>query len=343
MLRIKPCKPSSLPLKNLEWNKIAPYLGDAREAVARLDETADSRFLPILCWKEAIASARSQNIWVSLKETLLFAATGVASKKKELLLQKVLMIKQGMDRGISWRQRLGPTFFCAIHTFIKQDSAQLKDIGRIRTRQNWIGPPGCSIDKAYFLPPVASQVRPLFKNLSKYIEEKDVDFLVQTSVVFAQFLIIHPFMDGNGRVARAMIPIYAAQKKLTHFPILWMSAYFENNRREYFQRLYALRKEGSWEEWIVYFLKGVILQANLLREQIASLQNLFGKIVKLVGKRWAEKLFQKPILKKQNSRTFQLLVQKKILIAQGEEFYLFQPLIRTMRNKKSMQVLKKLR
>lgn len=143
-----------------------------------------------------------------------------------------------------------------------------RESGCVRTHQNWIGPTGCRMEEAFCYPPAHRYVLPYLKKLERYAESKDGDPLVQTAIAFAQFLVIHPFMDGNGRVARLLIPLLLYKKGLTSKPLFYMSAYFQKHRKEYFDRLLALSKEHDWEGWVVFFLKGVIDQGKLLCKKI---------------------------------------------------------------------------
>ncbi len=104
-------------------------------------------------------------------------------------------------------------FFCAIHALIKQDHPNPQEVGQIRSRQNWIGPEGAPREDAYFLPPPPGKVLPLLRNLESYLKEDSPDPLVQLAIGFAQFLVIHPFMDGNGRVSQSLGSLLRGETK----------------------------------------------------------------------------------------------------------------------------------
>lgn len=334
MPAIKPCSPSLLPLQKLDWEKIIPYLGDAREAVARLDEEIkkNKHVINLFLWNEAVATVRSQCGGLSLKRVMLYVFSSFTEEKDAAFLKKSVFAKQAIDEALAWsrKKRLGKRFFCLIQARLKQDSLRPEDIGRFRKRQNWIGPRGCKIEDAYFYPPPASKIDSLFRNLETYLESKETDPLLQTAIGFAQFLIIHPFMDGNGRAARIFIPIYAMKRGLISHPALLLSAYFEDHRNEYFQKLYQLTETENWEDWIVFFLKGVILQAIHARRQGEKLNKMFETIKSLTGQKWAEKLFRTPLIQCKRNKAIDQLVRKKILIAQSKEHYIALPLFRAM-------------
>jgi Fic family protein len=336
-MHIQTCRPSLLPVKNLKWERLIPLIGDAREAVARLDAELllDKKSLAILeplRWKEAMSSLRSQNIKADFLELLRYKSAKLAPEERAALMQKIIAAKEGLETGIRWgrRRKIGEHFFCRIHACVKRNGAASKDIGRIRDRQNWIGKEGCGIEEAYFYPPAAKRVRPLLRNLEAYLSKSDFDPLVQMAIAFAQLLIIHPFMDGNGRVARVFIPVFAAKKKLLSEPALFLSAYFDAHRLDYFHKLFWISEKKAWEDWIVYFLKGVIMQADTIRQRMHRLRKLWEKTAKIAGPKKADLLFHEPLLKRP-ARMDRRLLKQKILIAQGEDYVLFEPLIRAMR------------
>jgi Fic family protein len=335
-MHIETCRPQHLPVKKLEWSRLISLIGDARETVARLDAELNVRqaasLLEPIQWLEAIASLHSQKIEADFEEILSYVFAKSATEKKAALLQKIVGAKEALAVGNRYlRRRLGAQFFCKIHAQIKKDGPASPDTGRLRNRQNWIGAEGCEIEEAYFYPPKPREVRPLLRNLESYLAKSDLDPLVQMAIAFAQFLIIHPFMDGNGRVARVLVPVYACQTKLLSHPALFLSEYFEAHRIDYFQKLFWISEKRKWEEWIAYFLKGVISQAQKTRARLLVMKNLFKQVEILAGFETAENLFRQPlILKKSASKK---LIKQKILIAQGQEHYLLAPLVRAMRTR----------
>ncbi len=260
------CKPQPLPLKDLDWGSLVPWIGSAREALARFDEHVrkiPSAQLDILKWEESIASLRGQNIKTSLEEVLKFNIEKAAEENRTPILKKIISTKKGLDFAIRWAKKnpLNIQFFCKLHAIIKQDGPNPKEIGRIRQKQNWIGPLGGSIDEGYFFPPEAKKIVPYLNSLNRYYRKKEKDPLVQIAIYFAQFLIIHPFMDGNGRVARIFIPVALKKKGLLSKPFLFLSDYFETHRLQYVQKLFYISEKGAWEDWIIFFLQGVIVSS----------------------------------------------------------------------------------
>lgn len=145
-------------------------------------------------------------------------------------------------------------------TLLKGVRGQNVEIGQIRTVQNWIGYANCNIENASYVPPAIHRLDGLLENLEKFVMEPPTDMpvLIRCALAHYQFEAIHPFEDGNGRVGRLMIPLILASSGVLGRPLLYLSAYFERNRTEYYERLRRVSKDGKWTEWITFFLTGVV-------------------------------------------------------------------------------------
>lgn len=150
--------------------------------------------------------------------------------------------------------------------------------GSFRTIQNWIGPEGCTIEQARYVPPIPEQVLSSLDNWEKYIHFNEKDFIVQLAIVHAQFEIIHPFLDGNGRIGRILLPIFLYQKKVLSTPMFYLSAYFEANRQQYYKKLNLITDTGEWNGWISYFLEAVIQQSNINCSKAKEIHTLYEKL-----------------------------------------------------------------
>lgn len=132
-----------------------------------------------------------------------------------------------------------------------------KTPGEFRKTQNWIG--GYSISTATYIPPSIDYISGLLDNFEKFMHEADyLSPLVKTALLHSQFEMIHPFLDGNGRVGRLLIAFYLASKDILHKPTLYLSKYFKKNRQVYYDCLYNIHSKGDYETWIKFFLSGVI-------------------------------------------------------------------------------------
>jgi len=131
--------------------------------------------------------------------------------------------------------------------------------GELRTSQNWIGPAGCTLATATFVPPPPHEVPQALSDLERFLHDgAGLPPLVQVGLAHAQFETIHPFLDGNGRVGRLLIAFLLTEKRLLSKPVLYLSHYFKQHRAEYYERLQAVRDAGDWEGWLAFFLDGVI-------------------------------------------------------------------------------------
>lgn len=279
MAPIKTAVPVKLPPK-LDWHFLAPLIGSAREALARYDEILKplpKSILEILKWEDVISTMRSQNIVADPLEVLKFSLDGEGEEKRAGALQKILNAKEALDLALSWKKPLGRPFFCKLHAILKKDAPNPAEIGRLRRRQNWIGEEGCSIEEAYYFPPKANLLPKYLKDWQRYASQKE-ESLTHLAILFAQLLVIHPFMDGNGRVARHYIPAFLYRKKLLSKPFLFMSAYFETHKLQYMQKLFDISEKGAWESWVVYFLKGIEDRSDRMRAQADRLSKLYWKI-----------------------------------------------------------------
>lgn len=135
--------------------------------------------------------------------------------------------------------------------------------GEFRTSQNWIGPAGCTLKTAAFVPPCVEDMRQALGELETFFyAPSELHPLIKIALIHAQFESIHPFLDGNGRVGRLLITFWLVQEKLLGKPLLYLSLFFKQHRAEYYQRLMEVRTEGAWEAWVRFFLEGVAQVSN---------------------------------------------------------------------------------
>lgn len=130
--------------------------------------------------------------------------------------------------------------------------------GEFRRDRNWIGPPGCRLEDATYVPPPPELLPELLDSFEKAIHEaRDLPALVRFAAVHYQFEAIHPFMDGNGRIGRLLITLLLCTERLLPQPLLYLSAYFERHRDAYYSHLLAVSQAKRWSDWIQFFLRGV--------------------------------------------------------------------------------------
>lgn len=135
---------------------------------------------------------------------------------------------------------------------------QEKNPGEFRHSQNWIGGQGSTLKTARYIPPNQEDMTIAMSDLEKYInEDNTTDYLIRAALIHYQFEIIHPFLDGNGRIGRLLITLYLMEKKLLTTPALYISYFLKRNRIEYYDRMTEVRNKGDYEQWIRFFLQAI--------------------------------------------------------------------------------------
>ncbi len=144
-----------------------------------------------------------------------------------------------------------------------------KSPGDYRRVPNWIGPSGCTIDQATFVPVAAEKLQESMSLWESYIHREAPDRLVQLAILHAEFEALHPFLDGNGRLGRMLVPLFLWRSGLVRTPRFYVSAYLEARRDEYYDALLAVSRDDDWTGWCRFFLKAVRVQAedNLTKAQ----------------------------------------------------------------------------
>lgn len=146
-----------------------------------------------------------------------------------------------------------------------------KMIGEFRKSQNWIGPGGSVINNASYIPPSVEEMHLCLSDLEKYIHDNGISSLIKSALIHYQFETIHPFLDGNGRIGRLLIILFLKQEEIMQYPILYLSYFFKRNRSKYYQLLNDVRRKGSFEEWIKFFIEGI---CQISEDTINSIQKI---------------------------------------------------------------------
>lgn len=183
-----------------------------------------------------------------------------------------------------------------------------KNPGEFRKTQNWIGPTGCTLSTASFVPPSPDEMQNAMDALEKFFYEEDhLPALIKIALIHAQFETIHPFLDGNGRMGRLLITFLLCQKKILSQPLLYISYYFKLNRGDYYDALNKVRFDGDWEQWVKFFLKGIAEtsdEATNSAKAILSLQRDYSALLYEIDngnsnyQRLLNALFENPIVSK---------------------------------------------
>ncbi|MEY8420641.1 Fic family protein [Oscillospiraceae bacterium 44-5] len=162
---------------------------------------------------------------------------------------------------------------------------QEKNPGEFRRSQNWIGPAGCSLKNARYIPPNVEDMKEAMSGLEQYINEnKDYDALIQAALIHYQFETIHPFLDGNGRIGRLLILLYLMEEKLLTKPVIYVSYFLKKNQIEYYDRISEVRRSGNYEQWVRFFLEAVSAAAVDAVESIEKLSVLHDQSLAILPK-----------------------------------------------------------
>ena len=209
--------------------------------------------------REAVPSSKIEGTQATLGE-LLAAEAGIAVERSPDDLREVGNCVVALEHGIS---RLGKLPICVrlvrelhekLMTGVRGHHATR---GEFRKIQNWIGKPGSTPETASVVPPPPDEVEPCLAAWEKFLHESDLPPLVTIALAHYQFEAIHPFQDGNGRVGRLLVTLFLIERKILPTPLLYLSAFFEASRRDYYDGLRGVSERGAWQDWIEYFLLGV--------------------------------------------------------------------------------------
>lgn len=283
---MKPYKPENLPLQNLDWQHLISLISEANRKLARYDGILQTipnpdLLLSPLTTQEAVLSSRIEGTQATLEEVLKFEADPKAETKKYDDIQEVINYRKAIAVAVKeMRKRpISLNLIKKIHSVLLQSvRGENKARGEFRRVQNWIGKPGSTIEDARFVPPDPVELLGALDNFEKYIHYEEKDRLVQLAIIHAQFEILHPFLDGNGRIGRILIPLFLFEKKILNTPMFYISAYFESNRDEYYNKLKDITDNKNWESWIIFFLKGVIEQSEKNIDKAKSILQLYEKM-----------------------------------------------------------------
>jgi len=214
--------------------------------------------------REAVLSSRIEGTQASLSDLYAYEASKPDTPIGDV--QEVFNYVQALEFGLSRikdlpvSQRLIRETHERLMTGVRGEQSTP---GEFRRSQNWIGPPGCLLNDATYVPPPLEEMRTCLDAFEHFLHsEHDTPPLVQLALIHYQFEAIHPFLDGNGRVGRLIIVMLLCLWDLLPQPLLYLSAYFEANRQTYYELLLSVSQRGMWKEWVLFFLEGVESQAR---------------------------------------------------------------------------------
>lgn len=214
--------------------------------------------------REAVLSSKIEGTQATLGEILANEA-GVPVDRSPDDLQEVRNYIIALDYGLKRLEELPLSLrlIKEIHEKLMQGvRGSHATPGEFRRTQNWIGAPGSTLNTAKYVPPTPDELMDCLNSFEKFLHDRTLPPLIHIALCHYQFEAIHPFLDGNGRIGRLLITLLLTEMKMLPSPLLYLSAFFEATRAEYYKQLHSVSSQGSWSDWLSYFLNGVALQSS---------------------------------------------------------------------------------
>ena len=233
--------------------------------------------------REAVLSSRIEGTQADVADLYVYEAgqlalPGLKPAAPEADVREVLNYVYALEYGLERVKTLpiGRRFISELHARL-MDGVRGEQFtpGEFRSRPNWIGAPGCAVNEATYVPPPIAEMDEALDAFEKYLHAEDAyPPLIRLALIHYQFVAIHPFMDGNGRIGRLLISLVLVHWDLLSLPLLYLSAFFERRRDDYVDLLQAVSERGAWREWVLFFLRGVAEQSRDAVQRAKRLQDL---------------------------------------------------------------------
>lgn len=246
--------------------ELQTLLSEADRNIGRLDALAamlpnPDLFVAMYVRHEAVLSSQIEGTQSTLEDVLAFEAEALRDDTPKDV-EEVVNYVRAMNHGLSRLSELPLSLrlLREIHAeLMKGVRGGEKSPGEFRTSQNWIGGQGSTLHHAVFIPPPPHELMTALGQLENFLHDQrsQVPLLIRCGLAHAQFETIHPFLDGNGRVGRLLITLMLCEAKALSRPLLYLSLFLKAHRSEYYDRLTAIRQQGHWEPWLMFFLRGV--------------------------------------------------------------------------------------
>lgn len=282
---MKPYNPQPFPPNELMLESIVALVGRANACLSRYDGLLESLVNPgvllsPLLMKEAELSSRIEGTIATANEVYQQQAGEEFDPEKKADIQEILNYRNTL-RAAEHTLKEQPV---SLHLIRQMHEILMKGVrgknkkpGRFRDTQNWIGPRSCSIEDATYVPPPPIALNDLLENYINFINARDdeLDPIIQAALVHAQFELIHPFDDGNGRIGRLLIPLFLMKRGCLVSPSLYISKYLDADRDSYYDSLGRISSEGDWLGWIQYFLSALVDQAENNLQLVRQINELY--------------------------------------------------------------------
>ncbi|RYM00258.1 Fic family protein [Sporolactobacillus sp. THM7-7] len=227
--------------------------------------STDILLFPLLS-QEAVTSTRIEGTQVTIDN--YYEAQHEEEEKRNKDVQEAINYRNAINYAIERLKDfpMSSRLFKEMHRILlsKGVRGQNKHPGEFKDRENIIGTRGATRETADFIPPGPEKTVELISNLEKYLnsEQDDNNFLVKIAIIHAQFETIHPFLNGNGRIGRVLIPLFLYYKKKCDYPFFFLSKTLERDQFKYYRFLNETRYEKNWNQWINFFLEACIKQST---------------------------------------------------------------------------------
>lgn len=285
--------PNPLP-PEIDWTgSLIRSLSDADRLIGQLSGEGKQLPNPHLLIRpfikrEAVLSSRIEGTQATLGELLANDAGAVVNRSPDDI-REVGNYVTALDYGIKRLNTL-PLSLRLIREVHKNLMEGVRGDhatpGQFRKTQNWIGPAGCTLQNATYIPPSPDLLMDCLGTWEHFIHAQNIPPLVQAGLLHYQFEAIHPFLDGNGRVGRLLIILFLVERKVLTAPLLYVSAFFEATRNEYYSRLLAVSQESQWNSWLEYFLNGIARMSEDVLSRAERINALLGTWrVKIAGQK----------------------------------------------------------
>lgn len=268
---MKPFIPKKLPLEEINQTFFINELIEANGNIVRYQTMLNSSKVPWnilinpLLLQEAVQSTKIEGTQVTIDEVL---ESELDNNKKNIDVEEVMNYYRALNYGKNELKRmpLSTRMFKELHKILLGGNVRGKNRtpGEYRTIQNFIGAEGCTLKTASFIPPEPQLVNEYISNLEEYINNPtdNINPLIRIAIIHAQFETIHPFLDGNGRIGRILIPLYLYESKIIEEPNFFISDTLEKDKHKYYRLLNDTRFKNNWNEWIKFFIESINMQAK---------------------------------------------------------------------------------
>ena len=259
------------PPEGLDWGALVPLIGPAVAALVRYDGKLSavpnpSVLLSPLTTREAVMSARIEGTQATIGEVYQFeAGQRAATPERRDDIDEIINYRSAMRHAETMLETLPLSQRVVREThrvLLSGVRGRNKAPGEYRRIPNWIGPPDSAIEDAKFVPVGVEKLGDAIGSWERYIHQDTPDLLVQAAVIHAEFESMHPFLDGNGRLGRMLVPLFLWQRGLIERPMFYISAYFEARRDEYYDALLGVSRDDDWTGWCRFFIEAVRVQAE---------------------------------------------------------------------------------